>query len=245
MKDWHRLVTYPTMPNANFSSQESISSDSLQDPFQSVLALCFRSHQHRHGILIPHSATGVALYFVSTPYMDSTHHILSIANLVPIRALLIVAGEFSALDIDSITIDLREARTQLRYWKSSDAAPRAVWYATQFLRINFATQDTLILDNPWYIYLSALICWAYDYQGLDHPKTPWLTNHTYTSLETEAFMWQYLDGMNVPSWQDIAAAPIGRSTKNLLEAVRARISVNTVSGLLRDASVVLSRLVGE
>ena len=189
MEDWCHLIRYP---------QKSVPSQFLQDSLLSTLTLCLRSYQQRLGMQTFDSVLG-------TPgstyrYVHSLHHIPSIANLVPMKALLIIVNELGIFD----GINVSEARTQLRSWQLSDAAPRVVWHATQILRSTLANQNTFVMDEPWYVYLSGLACWAYEHQIQDPPRMAYPTSVTYTPAESEACIWQYLNAMNVPSWRDIA-----------------------------------------
>lgn len=117
------------------------------------------------------NALGRHLYRI--PDAHFSYHAIFCARNTPIRNLLAVSGESwrfcKKLENEA---DFRDAKGKLRQWiESGDTPKRAVWHATQLLRLVFgsATQpsstDLSMLHKQWSLYLACLICWAWGFDS--------------------------------------------------------------------------------
>lgn len=115
------------------------------------------------------------------------YHAFQMASFIPVRSLLIVAGEswFLGRKIEQETEYLQAKRT-VREWvreatnPSLDEVPRVLmahWHALKVLRmiVNVGEnvrpfRSTNMLHEDWVVYLAALVCWARGY-GLSNAAT--------------------------------------------------------------------------
>lgn len=144
----------------------------------------------------------------------------------------------------------QQAKTTLRGWVAGDAAKKAVWHATQLLRLAFQNQNQQQQQQPdgngclhdlWCLYTAALVCWAFGYGTAVDVET----RDEYTAENAEMLAADYLRAMDVPTWGYVLDVPESarRSTSGLLECVRVRVGDTDMGGLLNGAEDVLFRLV--
>ncbi|KAL8775099.1 MAG: hypothetical protein Q9209_000578 [Squamulea sp. 1 TL-2023] len=220
------------------------------DAFQSALLTCYQIHGFRlssdptrHDLLYQRPKSFIQ-------HTTRTHHALALSTHVPLHALLTTASEswlFGTKVADEST--WQESKATLRGWVSNEKAMKAVWHATQLLRMAFQSQSQLLqqeadaggyLHDPWCLYVAALVCWAFGYGTTNAKAQPELLTDNAEVLTAE-----YLTAMAVGNWMNIrsvAAIRVG-STRGLLEWVRLKIGDVGMGGLLNGAEDVLFRLV--
>lgn len=179
-----------------------------------------------------------------------TFHALSLSNHVPLHALIMTASE-SWLFGTKITDEgvWQQGKNTLRGWVSSHAAMKAVWHASQLLRLAFQAQKANqqpmegigSLHDLWCLYMAALVCWVFGYgtaAGMERPQK-------WEPEDAEMLAAEYLDGMNVATWQEVGMVDgiVRRNTRGLTEWVRGKVAEVGMGGLLNGAEDVLFRLV--
>ncbi|KAI4192159.1 MAG: hypothetical protein LQ346_004449 [Caloplaca aetnensis] len=145
----------------------------------------------------------------------------------------------------------QQAKSTLRDWVAGDAAKKAVWHATQVLRLVFQDQGPQqqqldgsgYLHDLWCLYIAALVCWAFGYGTAVDVET----RDEFSAENAEMLATNYLRAMDVPTLGCVLGVPewSRRSTRGLLECVRVRIGEMDMGGLLNGAEDVLFRLVEE
>ncbi|KAI4122736.1 MAG: hypothetical protein LQ338_005650 [Usnochroma carphineum] len=243
---WRDLIT----------SQQALTVSSVDynlpplDPFQSSLLTC---HQIYCSPQFDNPAQRDIIYHPTKSHIQTTtltYQALSLSSYIPLHALIITASE-SWLFGTKITDEAvwQQAKTTLRGWVTGHAAMKAVWYATQLLRLDFQNQSQQqhhiegigYLHNLWSLYIAALVCWAFGFGN-----TPGLeTQQDWRPENAEVLAANYLCAMNVPTWQDVrnVSKAMRRSTRGLLEFVRGKIGEVGMGGILNGAEDVLFRLV--
>lgn len=102
-----------------------------------------------------------------------SYHAIFCARNTPVRNLLAVSGETwrfgKKLENEA---DFRDAKSNLRRWvESGDKPKRAVWHATQLLRLAFGfamqqrSPELSMLYEQWALYLACLVCWAWGFDA--------------------------------------------------------------------------------
>lgn len=117
------------------------------------------------------------------------YHAFQMARFVPVRSLLIVAGEswFLGRKIEQED-DYVQSKKEIRSWltKVSDASSNpladafmAHWHALKVLRMLVDLSDNLqpfrstnMLHEDWVVYLAALVCWALGYGWGNNAPAP-------------------------------------------------------------------------
>ncbi|KAL9617787.1 MAG: hypothetical protein Q9160_007441 [Pyrenula sp. 1 TL-2023] len=105
-----------------------------------------------------------------------SYHAIFCARNTPVRNLLAVSGETwrfgKKLENEA---DFRDAKSNLRRWvESGDKPKRAVWHATQLLRLAFGSAiqqrspELSMLYEQWALYLACLVCWAWGFDASTH-----------------------------------------------------------------------------
>ncbi|KAK5957744.1 hypothetical protein OHC33_000933 [Knufia fluminis] len=113
------------------------------------------------------------------------YHVFHMAKYIPVRSLLIVAGEswFLAKKIEQ-EAEYTQAKRIIREWVAQATVPstqmanslKAHWHALKVLRMivdpgegpqQFRT--TNMLHEDWAVYLAALVCWAHGYARRNSP----------------------------------------------------------------------------
>ncbi|KAI4094802.1 MAG: hypothetical protein LQ344_002048 [Seirophora lacunosa] len=179
-----------------------------------------------------------------------TFHALLLSNHVPLHALIMTASE-SWLFGTKITDEgvWQQGKGALRGWVSSHAAMKAVWHASQLLRLAFQAQKANqqpmegigSLHDLWCLYMAALVCWVFGYgtaAGMERQQK-------WEPENAEMLAAEYLDGMNVATWQEVGMVDgiVRRNTRGLSEWVRGKVAEVGMGGLLNGAEDVLFRLV--
>ncbi|KAL9593144.1 MAG: hypothetical protein Q9219_007665 [cf. Caloplaca sp. 3 TL-2023] len=222
------------------------------DPFQASLRICYQLHSMR----LTEISTETSLLYHPTKLGSLatvlTFHALSLSLLTPLHALIITASESWLFGTKITDKDVwQQAKLTLRNWVNGNAATKAVWHATQLLRLAFVNygQQPLEMDGVgylhdlWCLYIAALVCWAYGYgTGEDHAdeRAPWAPENA------ETFAGEYLAAMEVgEGWWEIGnvCKAARRRTRGLLEWVRVKVGDVGLGGLLDGAEDVLFRLV--
>ncbi|KAL6246134.1 hypothetical protein RBB50_007287 [Rhinocladiella similis] len=114
-------------------------------------------------------------------YMTFNRHAVEMTRNTPIRQLLVTSGESWILGKKlENEAEFQDAKRTLRVWAESNFQSRiALWHATQLIRsrVKFSYseptrtelvvtfQDTHMLQEPWILYLAALVCWAYGFSA--------------------------------------------------------------------------------
>ncbi|KAL8833216.1 MAG: hypothetical protein Q9170_004411 [Blastenia crenularia] len=246
LSTWHDLI----MSQQNFSLS-SLEMDPIPlDPFQSSLRTCYQIQFLQHSKNpIP---SDLSYYPSKTNFLATilTHHALSVSKYTPLHALIITASE-SWLFGTKITdrTDWQQAKTTLRRWADNDSAMKAVWHATQLLKLAFHNQNqppqqtdgVCYLHDLWGLYTAALVCWAFGFgTGANVTVLPqWMPDNA------ESLAWEYLGAMDVGNWWELSGVTTAarRNTRGLLECVRVKIGDVGLGGLLDGAEDVLFRLV--
>jgi len=117
------------------------------------------------------------------------YHVFQMAKHIPIRNLLIVAGESWLLDRKvEQEAEYIQAKHVMREWVNQAIPPitknhipdilHAHWHALKVLRMvvdptegPYAFRSTNMLHEDWSIYLAILVCWAHGYECRTRPQT--------------------------------------------------------------------------
>ncbi|KAL8782219.1 MAG: hypothetical protein Q9213_005585 [Squamulea squamosa] len=243
---WRNLIT----SHKAFSLSDLGPNLPVLDAFQSSLLTCYQIH----GFRLSSDPTRHDLIYQPpkslVQHTMRTNHALALSSHIPLHALLITASE-SWLFGTKVTDEheWRESKATLRGWITSKNAMKAMWHATQLLRMTFQSRSPPLqheadaggyLHDLWCLYVAALVCWAFGYGTTDAKAQPELLTDNAEVLTAE-----YLSAMAVGNWMDIrsvAAICLG-STRGLLEWVRLQIGDVGMGGLLNGAEDVLFRLV--
>ncbi|ATZ48956.1 hypothetical protein BCIN_04g01650 [Botrytis cinerea B05.10] len=180
----------------------------------------------------------------------------------PLSDLLAVSGD-TWIFSQKITnqIHFREAQSRLRTWSSSLAAATATHYACRILLSEFSApyipssnnntaQHSPDLSHYWSLNIAALICWAFGHRvsgnsgaftALDFDTSPEASG----DVRLDALM--YLSSMVELDNKDLltSKATLRRKTSCVIDAVRARLEIDSVGGhcmSLVDSICVLKRL---
>lgn len=212
------------------------------DAFQTSVLSCYQIH--RTLFCLSNNVRNDAIMFYSPEIHDAqaclTHHSLHLSSLAPIESLLIVSsGSWLFGTKITETSVWTSAKVALRTWASTGNATRCVWHAIQVLRVGLSGESLHLLHEQWCIYLAALVCWAYGFVPR-HPSRAVPDPITIDMARTQA--WEYLDAMNVSTWEEVARVSLRWHVRGLLECVKAQLSGPT-GGLLNQARDVLVNLV--
>ncbi|KAK6364934.1 hypothetical protein LTS17_011630 [Exophiala oligosperma] len=219
-------------------------------------------------------------------YMAFNRHALEMARNTPIRQLLVTSGESWILGKKlENEAEFQDAKRVLRAWADSNFQSRiAMWHATQLIRsrVKFSYseptrtelvvtfQETHMLQEPWVLYLAALVCWAYGLSAsaaaLDgngqgsgagstasdphsNPSRTPSSSSAHPALldshEAAYSMREYLKATDVDKVDGILGVDpdmFGR-THGLLEVIRLNKIGSLLGGLMNEAERVLYRLV--
>jgi hypothetical protein len=211
-------------------------------------------------------------------------HTRDMARNTPIRQLLVVSGESwlmgKKLENEA---EFQDAKLNLRAWVTSNRESRvALWHATQLLRsrakftsgptnteLSVSLEDTHMLQEPWAMYIAALVCWAYGFSAstmLENGDTGSGANSTVSEpnsnpsrgsslaathpvvldpLEAAYCMRTYLQSTNVKTVDELLLLDqqIFSRMHGILEIVRLNKIAHCLGGLMNEAERVLYRLV--
>ena len=237
---WRDLVNFHQPLDLRFLEDNFTSLVSV-DVFQSSVLSCYQIHRTFFSISNLRN-DAMIFYPPELHYAPAylTHHSLHFSSLTPIESLLLVSSGswlFGTKITDASV--WTSAKLALRVWVSTETAARCVWHAIQVLRLALAGENLHILHEQWCIYLAALVCWAYGFVPR-HPSSAVPDPITIDVAKTQA--WDYLDAMNVASWEEVARVSLKWHVRGLLKCVETHISGPT-GGLLNQAKDVLVRLV--
>ncbi|KAK5454203.1 hypothetical protein LTS15_006203 [Exophiala xenobiotica] len=163
-------------PRASRPGQASVTT---MDYFQSQVALAATQGSRDQALSLPQTDQGGSAD--TSACLTFNRHVVEMARNTPIRQLLITSGESWILGRKlENEAEYQEARRNLRAWANSNLESRvAFWHATQLIRsrVQFTYseptntdlvvkfQSTHMLQEPWALYLAALICWAYGFSA--------------------------------------------------------------------------------
>lgn len=238
---WHNLVSFH-QPVDMRNLEHGFTSLARLDSFQSSVLSCYQIHRK---LFCPSSnvqSDAVIFYPPETRLAPVflTHHSLLLSSLAPIESLLVVSsGSWIFGTKITETSIWTSAKVTLRAWVSTDNAARCVWHAIRVLRLALAGESLHILHEQWCTYLAALVCWAYDFNPC-HPSTAIPDPMTIDMAKSHTT--DYLDAMNVSTWEEISTVSSGWHVRGLLQCVKALIS-GPAGGLLNQAGDVLGKLV--
>ncbi|KAI9670492.1 MAG: hypothetical protein M1817_004359 [Caeruleum heppii] len=232
------------------------------DPFESAIMLAHEvlAHRSRPGdkmMWLERESQRVSL---SPPDRSRKTHESSVtrqayllAMHTPIRALLGVVGESWVLGrkIKSHA-EHKDNKIQLRRWADGVEGKKAVWHASQLLRLVFSD---LLSDGEarpatatgvheyWCRYIAALVCWAYTFgqvfatgSSMSRASSQRISGHEVVGLQL------FLATFDVPSWREVGGMGDMRwPSIGLLACVRQTIADEN-SALLREANGILDTL---
>ncbi|KAL9010966.1 MAG: hypothetical protein Q9173_004151 [Seirophora scorigena] len=247
LSTWRDLIT-----SEQALSIGSVDHQSLPplDPFQASLLYSYQLHRLNSSDQSIQRELSYHPTKSHTLATTLTFHALSLSNHVPLHALMMTASE-SWLFGTKITDEgvWQQAKSALRAWVSSHAAMKAVWHASQLLRLAFQAQKanqqpmegTGSLHDLWCLYTAALVCWVFGYgtaAGMERQQK-------WEPENAEMLAAEYLGGMNVATWQKVSKVDgiVRRNTRGLSEWVRGKVAEVGMGGLLNGAEDVLFRLV--
>ncbi|KAK6600663.1 hypothetical protein H4I95_07645 [Botrytis cinerea] len=170
----------------------------------------------------------------------------------PLSDLLAVSGD-TWIFSQKITnqIHFREAQSRLRTWSSSLAAATATHYACRILLSEFSApyipssnnntaQHSPDLSHYWSLNIAALICWAFGHRVSGNSGAFTALDFD-TSPEASGISMVELDNKDLLT----SKATLRRKTSCVIDAVRARLEIDSVGGhcmSLVDSICVLKRL---
>ena len=245
---WRNLIT----------SQQVFSLSSFKsyfppvDPFQSSLLTSYQIYRQRlSGGVDPR---GLVFYPPKTHLYPAklTYHALALCSLIPLNDLIITASDSWLFGTKITERSIWEtAKRSLRQWIMTEDAQKAVWHATQLLRLAFRTPEYAsgYLHDLWCLYVAALVCWAYGLGGTNSRSYPAEQSQPgdsdLTMEQAEDLARGYLVSTDFEDWREIGSAGVMErgNTRGLLECVRTRVGELEMGGLLDGAEDVLFRLV--
>jgi hypothetical protein len=163
------------LPQATLGAQPS---NEPPDIFTSMLLLAYTNSSSSNSREPPpnpdhyptqtQTPTRPSSYYYSSPspHIRLAHQTLALSALVPIRALLSVAGEswIQAAKIGS-RAEYAKAQADIRTWATSAAATAALPVAIEILRLHRLHPRTTFLFHEWSLHLAVLVVWAGGYAG--------------------------------------------------------------------------------
>ncbi|KAK5345320.1 hypothetical protein LTR61_010887 [Exophiala xenobiotica] len=174
---WVQVATNTDAYKPRASRLEQASATTM-DYFQSQVALAAAQGSPDHGSP-PQTDQGGSVD--TSACLTFNRHVVEMARNTPIRQLLVTSGESWILGRKlENEAEYQEAKRNLRAWANSNLESRvAFWHATQLIRsrVQFiyseptktdlvvTFQSTHMLQEPWALYLAALICWAYGFSA--------------------------------------------------------------------------------
>ncbi|KAL1582813.1 hypothetical protein WHR41_08675 [Cladosporium halotolerans] len=229
--DTQHFTPQPTLQQASPASFSGSLTSPTQhhDTFTSLLLLVYASTNAPNNQAPPsHPQT-------SNPSLALTTHLLSLATLVPVRALLATAGESWALaEKLPSRAAYAAAQASLRSWATSPTSSgRALLHAAEILHFHRNHLRTGLLWHEWSVYLAALVVWACAYVGGEAGGDP----------EQDMVAEQEVDGV-VRRLREGVVPTMGEAGRVVLW-VKGRVEkmgVARVCGVVGDAVGVLGRL---
>lgn len=156
------FVQQPLIPQATVVAQ---SSNEQLDIFTSMLLIaCTNSKPQETSPTLPHS---------NSPHIQLAQQTFNLGAVVPVRALLAVAGEswIQGEKLGSKT-DYNKAQADIRKWATkSETAATALPLAIEILRLHRLHPKTTFLFHEWSLHLAVLVVWARSYAGRDRDST--------------------------------------------------------------------------
>lgn len=142
------------------------------DTFTSTLLLAY-FHSSGKQELSPNSSHSTPIptplsYPSHAPHIHLAHQTFALTTLVPVRALLAVAGE-SWIQAEKLSsrAEYVKAQNDVRKWTASAAATAALPLAIEILRLHRLHLKTTFLFHEWSLHLAVLVGWARFYGGRD------------------------------------------------------------------------------
>lgn len=276
---WVQVATNTDAFKPRASRLEQASATTM-DYFQSQVALAAAQGSPDQGL--PQTDQGGDM----SGCLTFNRHVVGMARNTPIRQLLVTSGESWILGKKlENEAEFQEAKRNLRAWANSNLESRiAFWHATQLIRsrvkftyseptktdLAVTFQSTHMLQEPWALYLAALVCWAHGFSastmlenssgqgsGAGSTVSEPHSNQSRTSSLSSAHpalldsheaaysMREFLKATDVETPEDILGIDpqvLGRM-HGLLEVIRVNKIGPLLGGLMNEAERVLYRLV--
>ncbi|KAM0697585.1 hypothetical protein Q7P36_002439 [Cladosporium allicinum] len=183
-----------------------------------------------------------------SPHVQVAHQTFALTILVPVRALLAVAGE-SWIQAEKLSsrAEYSKAQNDIRKWTASAAATIALPVAIGILRLHRQHPKTTFLFHEWSLHLAVLVVWAKFYGGRDSTAGEQMlrlevpSSSVVFGMELDGDVAQLMNGGVNPgaefAWQD---------AKRLLTWAKGRLEKTGVArfcGVVNGAKYVLAALV--